>query len=198
MIGLVKTSSKINTIPTYQNHMIGKLERKVSQASQKKILEATSRVTINAVVIKKRGRPKGAKNKPKVLNIEQAEMPARVKRKYTHKLARPASCVGQSVTPRVKHKARQVESTQPKASSKHSGKQETVEDHPLFLAVKWLEKHMHHAEVQHYRGRASKSGTTVQMAMMSDILGFFNVQDAELCKQVKKNNFIIHSNELHQ
>jgi len=68
-----------------------------------------------------------------------------------------------------------------------------VEEHPLFFAARWLEKNMHQTQTQYYRGRASKYGMSVQAAMIADILGFFNVQDADICKQIKKNNFVIHT-----
>jgi hypothetical protein len=117
----------------------------------------------------RRGRPKGAKNKPKT--IQSMEVVAPIKKR-----GRPRK---EHALPQV-----QVKIEQPKAA-------DTLEAHPVLLAAKWLEKHMHPTEVDYYRRRASKNGTPLHCAMVSDILGFFNVQNAEICKQIKKNNFIV-------
>lgn len=127
-------------------------------------------------ISKGRGRPKGAKNKPKETDTEEASVLYK-KRKQQD-----------SVVPIVK----EVTIT-PEASTTGM-----ADNHPLLEAVRWLEKYMHHVEMRYYKNRATKNGTSLHVAMMSDILGFFNVQNPEVCKQVKKNKLVhITSNELH-
>lgn len=121
-----------------------------------------------------RGRPKGAKNKPK----EQA---AQLEVKYKE----------QSVPLDIQPKKRgrppkvKVENAQPPEVQ-----EKQLTDHPLLEAVRWIEKSMHQTELHYYRSRASRAGVSLHVAMASDILGFFNVQDPEINKQIKKNNFI--------
>lgn len=126
------------------------------------------------VVVKKRGRPPGAKNKPKQpLAVEVKHKPQDSEPVVPSKRGRPKK---PEVLPVVQE--------QPEKQT------EVLDNHPLFQAVKWIEKHMHHTEMQYYRSRASKAGTSLQCVMVGDILGFFNVQNADICKQIKKNNFI--------
>jgi hypothetical protein len=126
------------------------------------------------VVVKKRGRPPGAKNKPK--------QPLAVEVKYKPQDSEP-------VVPSKRGRPKKPE-VLPVAQEQPENQAEVLDKHPLLQAVKWLEKHMHHTEVQYYRTRASKGSTSLQFVMVSDILGFFNVQNADICKQIKKNNFI--------
>jgi hypothetical protein len=132
-----------------------------------------------------RGRPKGAKNKPKAPQVEVKPV-AKEKRKYTRK-QKPE-------LPLPVKKPRGRPSKQPIAAPEQKAQKViavvNLDDHPVLAVVKWLEKHMHHNEMQYYRSRATKNGVSLHVAMASDILGFFNVQDPEICNQIKKNNFI--------
>jgi hypothetical protein len=190
--------------------MTGKSERK---GSEKKALTSS----IAEPVKRKRGRPKGVKNKPK------ADKPVVVKEKRPR--GRPKGAKNkpkQGDAPEVKIKVKYRQAEEPKdvvvvvkkplgrprknnplevAPAKIKSEQEdkSQNEHPLFAAITWLEKNMHHNELQYYRSRASKLGSTIHNAIASDILGFFNVQDPEICKQIKKNTFIanVTKHELH-
>lgn len=187
--------------------MTGKSERK---DSGKKAL--TSNITEPK---RKRGRPKGAKNKPKVDNLvivkekRSRGRPKGAKNKpkqdsiLVKAKERKSSVPCISVNPAKKPPGRPRKNGPPApAHIKLKGEQEnnTKLEHPLLAAINWLEKHMHHNELQYYRGRASKMSSTLHNAIASDILGFFNVQDPEICKQIKKNTFIanITKHELHK
>jgi hypothetical protein len=195
--------------------MTGKLEKK---GSEKKTL--TSKVN---EPIKRRGRPKGAKNKPKSDKVEIKEKrprgrPPGAKNKPKLELAPEVSIKGKYLkntnlqstsaisTPkplgkRGRPRKNDIKPEAPPTKDLH-GKavqgQEQIE-HILFTLIAWLEKHMHHNELQYYRSRASRNGVTLQNAIASDILGFFNIQNAEICKYVKRNTFIanVTKHELH-
>lgn len=160
----------------------------------------------------KRGRPKGAKNKPKSppnqeVKIVSAHLPRRGRPKGSKnkpKQSPSSEVVTVKMKRASKHETESV-SAAPKKRGRPPKAQQTeqpseLEEHPLLVAVKWLEKYMHHSELQYYRNRANKIGVSLHVAMSSDILGFFNVQNPEICKQIKKNNFIAnnHSYDLHQ
>lgn len=191
--------------------MTGKLERK---ASERKAL--TSKLA-EPIEKRKRGRPKGAKNKPKAdrpVEIKQkrsrgrpkgsknkpkqVEIPQiKIKGKYPRQEEPKSIAVVAKKSPGRPRKNKPVEVAVAKVKSPQEDKIETA--HPLFSAIAWLEKHMHHNELQYYRSRASKMSSTLHNAIASDILGFFNVQDPEICKQIKKNTFIanVTKHELH-
>ena len=73
---------------------------------------------------------------------------------------------------------------------------EALEKHCLFQAAAWLEKHMHCSEQQYYRKVAHKREVSMTYAIVSDILGFFNVQETEITKAVKKNHLVINQSNL--
>lgn len=161
--------------------------------STKKVYQkrtATNNPVFKITQVKKRGRPPGSKNKPK----ESAPSAAQV---VINKRGRP---------PGLKNKPRSEQPSDNKVVRKTvKSKQDSDDSHSLSIAttldslVKWLEKKMHPSEMQYYKSRASKQGATVQDMIIADILGFFNVQDPEINKHVKKNNFIATiKNELHQ
>jgi hypothetical protein len=193
--------------------MTGKLEKKGSEKT------LTSKPDEPA---RRRGRPKGAKNKPKVDKVEIKEKRPRGRppgAKNKPKLAPAPEVIVKgkylrdvnlnntrtSLTPKPLGKRGRPRKNDIKAeapSTREVQKAVTVQEqkeHPLFTLIAWLEKNMHHSELQYYRSRANRNGVTLQNAIASDILGFFNVQDAEICKQVKRNTFIVTSpkNELH-
>jgi hypothetical protein len=142
---------------------------------------------------RKRGRPKGAKNKPKQIQpvVESEFKPKKRGRPKgaKNKPKEPSYVAPAAPKPRGRPKKVTVE---PVASSQpqETNHVDTMDDHPLVLAAKWLEKNMHQHEMQYYRTRASRNGVPLNCAIVSDILGFFNVQNADICKQIKKNNFI--------
>ena len=158
-------------------------------------IEIVKPVTIQQV---KRGRPKGAKNKPKVSPVTESVKPIVVEKKRSRKpeVEKP------SIPPKKRGRPFKIpQSTVPIVKAQKPAQDVQLEDHPLLKAVKWLEKYMHPSEMQYYRNRANKLGVSLSVAMASDILGLFNVQNPEICKQIKKNNFIAINNnsyDLHQ
>lgn len=142
--------------------MIEKLTSKVSRKSPINPLPSK-----DISIKRKRGRPKGSKNKKISITADPVAVPAK-KRGRPPKLPREttASAVAQLSC------------------------LEQLDNHPILEAVKWLEKNMHQTELLYYRSRASKLQSTIHIAIASDILGFFNVQNADICKKIKKNNFI--------
>jgi hypothetical protein len=143
----------------------------------------------------RRGRPKGAKNKPKIPQAEPVVKGKRGRPKGAKN--KPREPAPSTLEPAVSRKI--VVNKKDNIVTAAIQSLEAVQDnHPLLVAVKWLEKNMHPTEVQYYRGRANKTGVSLHVAMASDLLGFFNVQNPEICKQIKKNNFIAtSSNVLH-
>lgn len=177
----------------------------MSEKSKKKGLGTkTQKTTKVEPVVKKRGRPKGSKNKnksipnptPAAVQVKRRGRPKGSKNKL--KEVKPLEIKQPKIKlprgrPAKKDKA-PVQANVPKAPA------DALEEHPLFVAAKWLEKKMHSSEMQYYRSRAYKNGMSPQYAIVADLIGFFNIQDSELTKQVKKNNFIVSiskSNELH-
>lgn len=134
-----------------------------------------------------RGRPKGSKNKNKavvapvipVIAIKTRGRPKGSKNKNTQEIAtqhKPRKQTGSKFPEEVPSNNRvENQSTQ------------INENHPLLSAVRWLERYTHPAELRYYRSRAAKNGTSLHTAMIADILGFFNVQNSDICKQIKKN-----------
>jgi hypothetical protein len=183
--------------------MIGKLERKVSRTTLKTGKTQTTKtkaVELAVCSLKRRGRPKGAKNKPKqptapvvAIVVKHKGRPKGAKNK-----PKPA-CVEPSLKTAIK--VSQVKQTEksPQAKKPEEVKPPPPAEHVLLTAVRWIEKNMHPSQVQYYRARASRAGITIHHSMISDILGFFNVQECELSKQIKKNNFIAstQNHELH-
>lgn len=189
-------SFKIGTTPTYQNHMTEKSEKKVD-------FQKIS-TTPTAVEVKRgRGRPKGAKNKPKELKATDVSVAPRKRGRPKGAKNKPKEAIPESLVkfkesdkaPNEKKKRgrpRKVVTTatvvvlqQPTVVAAN-----TMDEHPLVLAAKWLEKNMHPTEMQYYRTRANRNSSPLTTTIVGDILGFFNVQNAEICKQIKKNNFI--------
>lgn len=155
-------------------------------------------ITNSSLSIVRRGRPKGSKNKPKSSHLIDVLSPA-----VTHKAKKRGRPKGVKNKPKSSPAVENIISstvqknrTRTSAPSKKqsSDKSTEIEDHPLLKALKWLEKYMHPAEMQYYRSRATKLGVSLHVAMASDVLGLFNVQDPEICKQIKKNNFIANNN----
>jgi len=151
--------------------------------SAKKGYKKTKLTNSLAIDTKKRGRPKGSKNKPKK-PITPAVCEVGKKR------GRPK---GAKNKPRVDRLCVETKSTAVKlVKAKPAKPPEAYE--LLYALAHWLEKKMHPSEMQYYRSRATKLGCSIQQAVISDILGFFNVQDLEINKQIKKNNFIATTN----
>jgi len=155
-------------------------------------------IVSNNLPVKKRGRPKGAKNKPKtppaLVQLTQSVVKqARRGRPKGSKNKPKSSPQPEKKETAPKKRGRPFKSPQtaaPPVEVQKSVQSVQLEEHPLLKAVKWLEKYMHPAEMLYYRNRANKMGVSLPVAMASDILGLFNVQNPEICKQIKKNNFI--------
>jgi hypothetical protein len=144
-------------------------------------------------VARKRGRPKGAKSKPKQPIAHTEPVAVEVRKRGRPKGAKnKPKAIAPAMVIKVKAKPAPEE-------IRVNKKVEQVDEHPLFAAVKWLEKHMHPSQSAYYAKRAARAGATLHNAMLADILGFFNVQETNILKQVKKNNFIatFADNELH-
>ena len=119
----------------------------------------------------KRGRPKGSKNKPKDIVAEERK----------HKPREDSEELRPTET-----KVRRRKEVIADYSSAPSAVQPVEVEHVLYQAAKWLERNMSPIEVEHYRRRANRNSTTLHQAMVSDILGIFNIRDPEICKQFKK------------
>jgi hypothetical protein len=140
-----------------------------------------------------RGRPKGAKNKVKLPEVEGDLVVV----KYKIKEEEPSPVTGKKRGRPRKLPAQDAPVSEPKVIALAESL-DSLENHPLLQVVKWLEKTMHQTELDYYRRRASRNSVSLHCSMASDILGFFNVQNSEICKQIKKNNFIAsNSNGLH-
>lgn len=172
--------------------MTGKLEKRGLKTAAPRTQQSTLKTSIQQV--KSRGRPKGAKNKPKQI-VVVPETPPVLKRKGRPKGAKNKPKHVSISTPAVKQVEKRPSMKKPAVVKPPP----VPEEHVLFTAVRWVEKNMHPSQVQHYRARASRAGTTIHHSMISDILGFFNVQECEITKQIKKNNFIAstQNHELH-
>lgn len=183
--------------------MTGKLEKKGLKTATLR----TKQITLKSSerLVRRRGRPKGAKNKPKQI-IVISEPPPTLKKRGRPKGTKNKPKAAQPITAPVKVK-KVLEVSQVKQAEKSLQSKKPVEvksppppaEHVLLTAVRWIEKNMHPSQVQYYRARASRAGITIHHSMISDILGFFNVRECELTKQIKKNNFIAstQNHELH-
>jgi hypothetical protein len=156
---------------------------KSDERSSEKTVKTTS--IVNAVVVKRRGRPKGAKNKPKIPTSTQEETPAKLS---SGRRGRPKGSKNKpkgdtvKVTAPVLNQEHKLEVTKPTTS---------VGEHPIIEAIKWIAQNMHSTQVDYYRRRAVRHEVSMHYAMASDLIGFFNIQDPQLLKQIKKNNFIV-------
>ena len=153
------------------------------------LLVTTNSVTINQK--RGRGRPPGSKNKPKSLTIATTDLgPKRGRGRPKGAKNKPKA--GVVVEYKCKEQDVPAQAEQPKKRRGRPPKVETEkkaspvsqecasQDHPLLEAVRWIEKSMHQTELHYYRSRASRAGVSLHVAMASDILGFFNVQDPEI------------------
>ena len=194
----------------WQNHMtekFGKRASKLTTSIPRKKTKAVANAAI-APTAKTRGRPKGAKNKVK---LEAAPSEPKTNPKVTLPLlpqnkrrGRPKGSKNKSTVPQVFVKTavavdkparrRNIKLEEPVKLKRPSVEVDPLDSHPLMQAAKWLEKNMHQAEMYYYKSRASKLGVSVQQAVAGDLLGFFNVQEPGILKQIKKNNFIASTN----
>ena len=184
--------------------MIGKLERKVLRTALKmgktRTIE-TKVVELTTCPSKRRGRPKGAKNKPKQSTTPAVAVVAKRRGRPSGAKNKPKAAKAETNDNSVK-KVSQVKQAEKSLRKKKAAEEKAPpppEEHVLLTAVRWIEKNMHPSQVQYYRARANRAGITIHHSMISDILGFFNVQECELSKQIKKNNFIAstQNHELH-
>lgn len=157
---------------------------------------------------KRRGRPPGAKNKPK--DSAKPELSKILKEAGLSR--QRVSKLGVTARKALETRARNVIARSSKKPRKASAKpaapvadktpaqvaEEALHSHILYKAADWVSKNMHKAEVQYYRSAANKRGLPMVHAIVSDIIGFFNIQDEALNKLVKKNKSIInYSNGIH-
>lgn len=196
-------------------------DKSEKEGSRSLTTSTTSTSNNGAPVLKRgRGRPPGSKNKPKVPQATQPEVKFKTKRKYTKRSKAAEKAAPRKKITRAKKSSSLKVSKKPAKlvkipSAQKTGKakpgtvvpqtpvsesppQVDLTKHPLFIAAKWLEKNMHHTELQYYRSRANKKGTPISVALVSDMLGFYNVQKSDIDKQVLKNNLIVnYTNGIH-
>jgi hypothetical protein len=156
----------------------------------------------NPPVKRGRGRPKGSKNKPKALLDQPKDKPVKVGKKRGRKKDEQRSVKSGKRAKKLSARPSSKEE-KPKIPTKTEEEllHEQLMQHPLFVAAKWLEKKMHPTEMQYYKRTANQRHTTVQHAMVSDMLGLFNNQDHDFCKLVRKNKFVVNNttlNEIHK
>lgn len=192
---LTEKVSKITlttTIPATDNVYVKRGRGRPKGAKNKpKTVAITESLTVPQTATRGRGRPKGAKNKPKVILAEGDLVAVKYK---------PREEAADSPAPKKRGRPKKIQTEEAKTAPvvESATKEDSLEDHPLFHAAKWLEKNMHQTEMDYCRRRASRTGVPLSNVIVADILGFFNVQNAEICKQVKKTNFLIsNSNGLH-
>jgi hypothetical protein len=182
---------KTPPIITNSNPSVVRRGRPKGSKNKPKISHSIDIVSPSVTHKAKRGRPKGAKNKPKTSPaVENIKAKALQKKRTCNQEAEKSS-------EPPKKRGRPFKVPQSAVSNNQAakpGKDVQLEEHPLLKALKWLEKYMHPAEMLYYRSRATKLGVSLHVAMASDVLGLFNVQDPEICKQIKKNNFIANNN----
>jgi hypothetical protein len=129
-------------------------------------------------VPRRRGRPKGSKNKPKTGAV----------------IASASSLVGATasefIAPQLVNNevvvslpVKAVEINLPVQS--HEASELSLDGHPVIQAAKWLERKMPVVEIQYYKTRAAKQGVGVTNSIAMAILGLFNVQDQEIRKHAK-------------
>lgn len=163
---------------------------------------STSQITIaDNSPPKRRGRPPGAKNKPKLdkPTVDQTVVDSTPKRRGRPPGAKNKPKLGEASRPLpvsapcvvVKKPDTVTQFTPPPSADI------VLMDHPLLLAARWVEKNMHPAEVHYYRSRASKNGLSIAHSIVADLIGFFNIQDSDITKQIKKNNFVASISKTH-
>jgi hypothetical protein len=157
-----------------------------------KLLRRDSKKTRNnntidvKVVQKKRGRPKGSKNKPKSI---PATSPVKRRGRPKGSKNKPKEVTSVvSVAPVEPPKKPRVSARVEKSTRQDTPKPATKQGeqaHPLVSAVQYLEKYMSPQEAQYYQRRASRLNLPARSLMVQDILSIFNIQDAELKKTLK-------------
>jgi hypothetical protein len=161
----------------------------MSEKSVEKDFLKTTQIT----TVKRRGRPPGSKNKIKLPEAPKPELPQGVRRR-----GRPPGSKNKAKEPSALV-AKDVVDSEPKTVTTTVWKGETkppetipqqIPEHPLHVAAVWLEKNMHNNELIHYKSKARNYGVAVTNAIIADMLGFFNVQNSDINKHVKRNNFI--------
>lgn len=162
---------KTSIIPAHQSLMSGRSS------------ESSSEMTMTSIV-KRRGRPKGAKNKPKLDIVQEEKIPII----SSGRRGRPKGS---------KNKPKQaflnttdnLSSIEPAVSPVAStAKSAPTGTHPLIDLLNWVEKKTHHTQMQYYQRRASKLELSAKYLMASDILSLFSIQEPELLKTLKKKN----------
>jgi hypothetical protein len=176
-----------------------------SNEKESKIL-SKSISDLNYPVKRSRGRPKGSKNKPKETKLVEVDpvVKKRGRPKGSKNLPKETKVTEDNAVVAVVKKRGRPKGSQNKKTLEHEEASPKIEaslvfvkpstvdqEHPLIVAVKWIEKHMHISQMQYYRSRATRNETSIHATMAADILGFFNVQNAEILKSIKKNNFIV-------
>lgn len=143
----------------------------------------------NTIEKKRRGRPPGAKNKPKL--PASADV---IKNKVRAKKAEKAITKKAKETKPAKKELKVVEKeqlTNTEEAGLQLGKDDILRKHCLFPAAEWLEKKMHPAELAYYKKEARRRDVPVLQVIIGDMLGFFNIRDEDLLKIVKKNHYVV-------
>ena len=121
---------------------------------------------------RKRGRPKGSKNKPKYPQppVKVASIPEAPKKKR----GRPKGA-------KNKQKTEVAIPQKPIAAQAIPATPEMN----YCSSVAWLIEHMSTAELQYYRKRANRLEESLNAVIAADILSFLNVQDPTIRKKIK-------------
>lgn len=171
--------------------MNGKLKKKGLRKPPKQAKRSS-----REVIVKKRGRPKGSKNKPKevskvskVLRSKAAqEKPKRGRPKGSKNKPKEPVPTPVVVIPEarpIKPSRKNICKPAPVRVEPSRNEKKLSEEHPLVETVKWLMKYMSPNELNYYRTRANRLNMPQTILMANDVLSIFNVQDNEIKKQIK-------------
>lgn len=151
--------------------------------------ERTSEMISTTSIVKRRGRPKGAKNKPKFAIVQEEKLinhssGKRGRPKGSKNKPKQLPVVGSLPAVIVQESKPVVIAVDPVI------KPAQASNHPLLEVLSWVEKKMHHTQMQYYQRRASKLELSAKYLMASDILSLFSIQEPELLKTLKKNKAV--------
>jgi hypothetical protein len=150
----------------------------------------------------RRGRPPGSKNKNTLQKKASAKKETKksISKIKLDKAPQPADKLAPFRKKRVKPiTIKEAAAAQAKldADAKAESENEELNNHILFKAAKWIVRNMHPSEMQFYKSDSRKRNMPLLNCMVSDMLGFFNVRDADLHKYIKTNKFIVNYSNSH-
>ena len=117
------------------------------------------------------GRPKGSKNKPKLLPpLAENILP---------KEEAPVEAVEAPVEA-VEAPVETPETPPPEVVKASKHKTEVPKDHILYQFYEYALKHMHPTQLVYYKSKARKTGYTLEHLMMKAFTGFFLIEDKSI------------------